>query len=218
MFRWSRILLAALGVALAALFPPSAAAQNQDFSGLVRSALFGNEQLVTQIQAAQAPGDLAAVKAKTAPALTTSEQVEGWLTKALPMAPDDASRSRVEGVLQHIKDTTAALRQTAPESTVDAAFARLDQGRGEAVEALSELKPFAEALPVPQPTQLPRGGGLDSAVLAVTAALGAALGLGGLGMRLRLGTPGALAAAPGLSIGQPRDAGAPPLPRQPVGP
>ena len=183
MIRWSRILVATLSVALAALAAPSAAAQSQDFGGLVRSALFGNEQLVMQIRAAQAPGDLDTLKARAGPALTTAEQVERWLTDALPMAPDDGSRSRVEGVLRHIRDATTALRQATQESTFDAAWARLDQGRGEAVEALSELRPFAEALPPPQPSQLPRGGGLDSVVLATVAALGVALGLGGLGLR-----------------------------------
>ncbi|MBI3978141.1 MAG: hypothetical protein HY331_08145 [Chloroflexi bacterium] len=191
MYRTLIAVAVAFSVVLAGLATPSANAQ--DFNGLVRSALSANVQLVQQIRQALDADDLSTVKVQARVAAGTAEQVESLLAEALGVAPDDPSRSRVEGVLIHIRAALNALRLVGQETTLDGARSRLNQARGEAEEALAELRPFAEALPAPQeaapapetlaPTGLPRAGSLSGRALMSIAGLGAALVLAGLRLR-----------------------------------
>lgn len=160
----------------------------QDLDSLVASALSANRQLVAQTNLALEAEDLATLQARTAAAVATGQQVESLLRSALALAPDDASRSRIEGVLTHIR---AAIQsgQTALEATeFDPARAAVDAMRGEAEEALVELAQFAEQPVAPQapaPAQLPEAGEVPSGGSAAVA-----LALAGLlatlaGLRLR---------------------------------
>jgi len=55
-------------------------------------------------------------------------------------------------VLTHITGSVDALRLAQTETSLDSARARLDQARGEAQEALSELQPFVVGIPATVPT------------------------------------------------------------------
>lgn len=147
----------------------------QDFGSLVSSATTATQQFVDQTNLALQATDLATLQARTQTAVATGEQVESLLEAALALAPDDPSRSRVEGVLTHIRAALQSGRMALQETEFDAARAAVDAMRGEAEEALVELVPFAPEVPV----RLPEAGGLDSAPWAGGFAAGA-LALSGL--------------------------------------
>jgi hypothetical protein len=178
-----RTLAIATALAAALLSPGPALSAGPDFPTLVRSALAGNQQLVGQVRPALPTGDLGALKTQSGSALGTAEQVQSLLSQALVLAPDDASRSRVEGLVRHINGAVDPLRMAAQEPSVDGTLGRLNQARGEAEEALSEFVTFANQLPAPQPEALPKTGGLGGLELAVVSALGLALSLGGRALR-----------------------------------
>jgi hypothetical protein len=177
-----RLLTAALALAVA-LWTAPAAAQTQDFNSLARAGLAGNQQLVQQIRTALTQSDLTVLKQQTSAALATAQQVDTLLSQARPLAPDDGSRSRIEGLQQHIRASINALTAALQETTVDATRARLDQARGEAEEALSEFVTFVNTLPLPLPVTLPSTGGLGDVALGVAAALGLILVAAGRALR-----------------------------------
>lgn len=189
MFRSRLFLSVLLAFGLAAVAVPSAGAQTPTFATLVQQGLSGNQDLSQQIKSALGPGDLMAVKTQSSTALGTANGVLSALDQALPMAPDDASRSRIEGLRGHIRATAAPLSQAAQANTPDEARARLDQARGEADESLAEFQPFAAAFVA----QLPKSGGLSDVVLSVVAAFGGSLTLAGALLRRVSRLPGRLA-------------------------
>src|SRR4051794_28662171 len=96
-----RLPFAASLLALALVSTPSVHAQDvgPDFTGQVQTTLPSNEQLLGQIQDAL-PTDTVAISDQLDISVTvsTGEDLVQRLTGALSLAPDDASRSRIEGV------------------------------------------------------------------------------------------------------------------------
>jgi len=125
---------------------------NSDFPGQLQPTLPANEELVTQIVLALPGTDLNAVTDQVGSALNVGADLEQQLSQLLAIAPDDPTRSRVDGVLTHITGSVDALRLAQTETSLDSARARLDQARGEAQEALSELQPFVVGIPATVPT------------------------------------------------------------------
>ena len=163
-------------------------AQAPGFSDQVRMAVPTNEQLVQQIRTAMPMNELVILADQNELALVGAEQLEQQLADALAVAPDDAARSRLDGVLTHTRAALDALRLTTAEATVDSAHGRLDQALGEALEGLNELRPFAEAFPSSieaRPAALPTAGSLESLDLRFLPTLGLALVLAGLALRQR---------------------------------
>lgn len=138
-----------VGCLVAALVSASAAQAQvvaPDFGGQIQPTLPETELLVGQIQDALPTEDLALLSEQTALPLGVAEELEQQLSLALAIAPDDAARSRLEGVLTHTQATLDALRQAQTEATLDSARGRLEQARGEAQEGLDELRPFVLSL------------------------------------------------------------------------
>jgi hypothetical protein len=163
-------------------------AQAPGFSDVVRTAVPTNEQLVQQIHTALPMNDLVVLADQNELAVIGAEQLEQQLADALALAPDDATRSRLDGVLTHTRAALDALRLTPAEATVDSAHGRLDQALGEALEGLNELRPFAEGLPSSieaRPAALPTAGSLESLDLRFLSGLGLALVLVGFALRQR---------------------------------
>lgn len=179
--------LTVLGLLIQALVIGMAFAQ--DFNSLVSQATAVNRTWVSQIDQALQATDLATLQAGAATALATGQQVQSLLQAALPLAPDDASRSRIQGVLTHVNAAIQSGQRVAQAQDFDTARSELEAERGEAQEALSELAPFAPqaaptatAVPVvstPAPTALPTTGGapVGAIVLGGLAALLAGVGL-----------------------------------------
>jgi phage gp29-like protein len=181
--------VAILGLLIQGLVIGSAFAQ--DFGSLISQATSANRLWVSQIDQALQATDLATLQARAATALTTGQQVQSLLQSALALAPDDASRSRVQAVLTHVAAAIQSGRQVAQATDFDTARSRLDAERGEAQEALNELAPFAPQVtptpavtPVtvtPVPAALPTTGGVPvgPVVLGGLATLLAGLGIRG---------------------------------------
>jgi hypothetical protein len=117
-----------------------------DFGGHIQPTLPTNELLLGQIREALPTNDLDLISKQTALTLGVGEELEQQLQLALAMAPDDAARSRIEGVLTHTQATLDSLRQAQMEATLDSVRGRLEQARGEAQEGLDELRPFVLSL------------------------------------------------------------------------
>jgi hypothetical protein len=161
----------------------AALAQGADFPGQISPTLATNEQLVQQIRQALPGTDLATLSQQTGLIFDLGHQLEQQLSEALATAPDDAARSRVQGVLTHTEAAVESLRLAGQETTLDATRGRLEQARGEAQESLSELQPFVVS--VPQPAALPAAGSVYNPEAAALPFLGVLMML--LGFALRLG-------------------------------
>jgi hypothetical protein len=135
-------IVACLVVALLPATTSFAQEVSPDFAGQVRPTLPANEQLLGQIQDALPSDDLSIISEQTGLTLDVGEDLAQQLTLALSLAPDDAARSRIEGILIHTQATLSSLRLVQTESSLDSARGRLGQARGEAMEALDELRPF----------------------------------------------------------------------------
>ena len=146
MFR-SSVFAACLAVSLALTTSVQAQEIPTDFPGQLQPTLPANEELVSQISAGLPATDLAALTDQAGTALNVGTDLEQQLSQLLPLAPDDAARSRVSGVLTHIQASLDSLRTAQSETSVDSAHARFDQARGEAQEALDELQPFVVSVP-----------------------------------------------------------------------
>jgi hypothetical protein len=135
-------------LAIAMLVAPSAHAQevSPNFPGQIQITLPSNEQLVGQIQDALPTDDLAVVSDQTNLSVSAGQDLVQQLDSALSVAPDDVSRSRIEGVLAHTEAAVDSLHMAQGETNLDVAHGRLDQARGEAQEALDELRPFVLGL------------------------------------------------------------------------
>ena len=155
----------------------------QDFGSLVASAASANQQWVTQIDTALSATSLAAIQSQAAVATATGEQVQTLLTQALAVAPNDAARSRVQGVLNHVTAAVNAGKAVVQATDVNTARSQVNAMRGEAVEAASELVPFASSVaptPTGPATTLPKTGGF-SFISLIVGALG--ILIAGLGFR-----------------------------------
>jgi hypothetical protein len=124
----------------------SAQAQSPDFGDQVQPTLPANELLVGQIHDALPSANLDQMTGQTMDTVGLGQDLEQRLGKAMALAPDDASRSRLEGVRTHTVAALDALRLVQLEPTLDAARSRLEQARGEAQEGLDELRPFVLGL------------------------------------------------------------------------
>jgi len=157
------------------------AAFAQDFASLVSQASAANNTWVSQINAALQATDLVTLKADAATAQATGGQVQSLLQAALPLAPDDASRSRVQGVLTHVMAALQSGQRVATDADLSAARSDLNAERGEAQEALNELAPVAtQVSPPAAPVTLPQSGGVP-VLPVVVVGLGSLLA--GLGAR-----------------------------------
>jgi hypothetical protein len=172
----------------------TASAQAPDFTSQIQPTLTANELLVRQIREAMPVDDLEMMSLQTALTLAAGEQLEQQLSQALANAPNDAARSRVDGVLTHTHAAIESLRLANQEATVDAAQGRLEQARGEAQEGLDELRPFVVSMvrPAELPAELPVAGSLDPIDTAALPLVGVLLMVVGLALRLsaRVRQPG----------------------------
>jgi hypothetical protein len=159
----------------------TAFAQAPDFPTQIQPTLTANELLVRQIRDAMPGDDLAAMSQRTVLLVGAGEQLVQQLNQALASAPDDAARSRVDGVLTHTQAAVESLRLTSQESSLDAARGRLEQARGEAQEGLDELRPFVVS--VARPAELPVAGSLYGPQIAALPLFGVLLMVVGLGLR-----------------------------------
>lgn len=161
----------------------------QDFTTLLSQAAAANQSWVNQIATASSATSLSSLQAANTTALTFGNQTLSLLQQALPLAPDDASRSRVTGLIQHVEAALASGARVSQATTLDTARSALDAERGEAVEALNEF-PVTPATPTVVPTAAP------TAVAAAAAALPAA---GGMPLGVAFGA-GLVALIAGLRI------------------
>jgi hypothetical protein len=180
-----RRLIAAGCLVAASTTTAFASAQAGDYTGQVQSTLAANELLVQQIRAAMPSSDLDVMSQQAAVTQGVGEELEQELSQALASAPDDASRSRIEGILTHTQAAVASLKQAQVETTLDAIHGRLDQARGEALEGLDELQPLVGGLA--RPAELPTAGSLGGPELDALPVLGVFLVL--VGLVLRRGAP-----------------------------
>lgn len=148
-----RVTLVAAYLVAGALGATTAQAQvvTPDFPAQLQPTLPANEDLLAQITQALPANDVDSISTQADSALTVGTGLEQQLSDVLAIAPDDPSRSRVEGVLTHIQASVDSLRLAQSESSLDSARARFDQARGEAQEALDERKPFVTSLPAIMP-------------------------------------------------------------------
>jgi len=143
----SILAVASLLLAIGATTPSYAqTVVSPDFADQVQTTLPSNEQLVGQIQDALQSDDLNVISGAAVQFAGLGDSLNAQLARALSVAPDDATRSRIEGVLTHTRAAVASLRNAQTETTVDAARGRLEEARGEAREALGELQPFVLGL------------------------------------------------------------------------
>ena len=171
----------------------------QDFSTLVQEAATANQQWLSAIDTASQATDLATLKAEAAAALAIGERTQSLLQQALPLAPDDATRSRISGLLAHVNNAVDAGRRVASETTLSAAQSDLNAERAEANEARTEIATFLQtvtpaatsttvptavatalpstATPVPTPT-LPQAGGTPLGAVIALGLLGVLAGIG----------------------------------------
>ncbi len=157
----------------------------QDFNTLIASANTANQAWVTQIDTALQASDLSTLQAGNLQAQTLGNSVRASLAAALPLAPNDAARSRVQGLLQHVNAALASQQAVTQATTLDAARSALNAARGEAVETQNELQPFAVQTPVSAPVTLPVTGGmpLPLAIVAGLLTLGAGVAARRFGRR-----------------------------------
>jgi hypothetical protein len=159
----------------------TASAQSADFAGQVRPTLPANQLFLSQIRQTLPSSDMDAIAQQTATTLDVGQQLTQQLGQALVLAPDDATRSRVEGVLTHTRAALASLQQAQLETSASAARGRLDQARGEAQEGLDELRPLVLSLGMP--TALPSTGSLYGPQIATLPFIGIMLMAVGAALR-----------------------------------
>jgi len=106
---------------------------------------------VAQIGQALPATELDVITGQAASALDLGTDLEQQLAQLLTIAPDDLARSRISGVLTHIRASVDSVRLAQTETSLDSARARFEQARGEAVEALDELQPFVVGMPATTP-------------------------------------------------------------------
>jgi hypothetical protein len=158
----------------------------QDFGSLVSAASSANSQFVQQTDSALQATDLTTLQAGARTAVATGKQVQSDLQTALSIAPDDASRSRVQGVLTHITAAVSSGQSALQASDFSTARGAVDAMRGEAQEALTEVAPSAGQPTTTSPVQLPSAGEAGSLGYApLLAAIGAMAAAAGLGLRRR---------------------------------
>lgn len=154
-------------------------AEGQDFATLINQAVQIGDEMILRINLGLEATDLASARVHAREAANAGERWQTVLAQALALAPDDAARSTVEANITHVNAAIVSANQavTGPDSEVRS---RLDAARGEANEALTELRPLAHALPPAPvaPPVLPRAGGLNGSLLILAGALAFIVGLG----------------------------------------
>lgn len=177
------MVLLAVALALGIWLPTPVHAQ--DLTAELSSALAANVQAVETIQSAETAVSPEASRTLVLRAVSEAELAKARLQNALVLATTDEQRSRIEGLIDHLDAAINAGReaQTAREEVISSI---VDAVRGELVEALTELQPFAPEVARPQitpaPQELPRAGdGLVSAefltLLVIAGAASLLLGL-----------------------------------------
>lgn|GEM_PF-5740918 len=128
----------------------------QDFSTLVQQAVTANQSWLTAIDTASQASDLSTLKADAATALTFGQQTQSLLQQALPLAPNDAARSRISALLAHVNNAITSANRITVDTTLSAAQSDLNAERAEAHEANTELTTFVQTLtPVATSTAVP---------------------------------------------------------------
>src|SRR5262249_44592097 len=87
------------------------AARAPDFGSLVSQAVAANRQLVDHSAAATRAPDLATLRADITLGVASARATRALLQEARALAPDDAARSRAQGVLAHIAASLGAATQ-----------------------------------------------------------------------------------------------------------
>lgn len=138
----------------------------------IQAALTATQQMVnTTLQAGQAT-NLATARSLAQSAVASGQTAVTHLQTALPLATDDATRSRISALITHLQAAIAAgnLAVSGPDAEVKS---RIDAMRGEAQETLNEFAPLG----------LPSAGGPGLVQLASMASLGSVTLLLGFGLR-----------------------------------
>ncbi|HLH73131.1 MAG TPA: hypothetical protein VKX96_07590 [Chloroflexota bacterium] len=147
------MVLKALKVVILCLVVPALLAMPvfaQSFSSLVAQAAVLNQQWVNQLDTALNATTLSGVQAGATTAIATGKQIQALLNEALPLAPDDASRSRISGLLAHVNAALQDGQQAVQATNFDTARGDVNAMHGEAAEALNEFPT----------TMLPQSGGV----------------------------------------------------------
>ena len=144
-----RVPVVASALALAMLAAPAAHAQqvvSPDFANQVQTTLPSNEQLLGQIQDTLPSTNLSTLSSQTADSVSTGQALMDELNAAFNLAPDDATRSRIQALINHTQSALDSLQMAQSATSLDAARGRLDEARGEVQESLNELQPFVLGL------------------------------------------------------------------------
>ncbi|HEY8476194.1 MAG TPA: hypothetical protein VIN09_04945 [Chloroflexota bacterium] len=184
-----RMSVVAALTACALLAAPFVGAQ-QTATTQLSQALGGLQQAAETISAGLQADTPAEQRQQAQRAIAILESTRGTLQQALPAAPSDFVRSRIEAVLDQLDEGLADLREgvAGPDESLDD---KLREAEAQILEAIQELRPAVPAAPAVTPTPAPavaqpaRAGGVGLAVGMSTVALGSALALAGLWLRRR---------------------------------
>src|SRR5262245_42434753 len=102
MFRLSLVLGCVLAL-LTSISTTPAQTISPEFGGQIQTTLPSNEELLGQIQETLPNTDVNSVSDQTGLTIGVAQDLVQQLNRALIVAPDDASRSRIEGVLNHVQ-------------------------------------------------------------------------------------------------------------------
>ncbi len=178
-------LVAALVCLLQAASVVSAA--GQDFASLVSQAGSLNQQWLNQIDTASKATDAASAQAESATAVATGKQVQALLQQALTIAPDDASRSRVQGLLGHVNAALQDVQGVSTANDLSTIQSALNAERGEVNEALNEIVPFAGTQPATTASAAPSTTAASAPTLPATGGMPVGLVLAGAALLIGLG-------------------------------
>ncbi|MCL5959557.1 MAG: hypothetical protein M1358_09630 [Chloroflexi bacterium] len=132
---------------------------SQDLGSELSAALAANEQAVETIQRAEAATSPNVARVLVLQAVSEAQTARAHLRDALALATTDEQRSRIEGLIDHV-DAAINAGLEAQTAADDRIAGVANAVRGELVEALSELRPFAPVVAPPQPIPptLPKAG------------------------------------------------------------
>ncbi len=177
MLKTLKIAAVTLLLQLVMVFP---AVAQTGVSGLAGAAST-NQELLNQIDSALAATDLATLQARTRTVVATGQALETTLQGLVASAPDDATRSRAQGLLNHITAAVQSGQAVLSATSLDAARSSANAARGEINEALAEF-PVAQ---LPSAGEEGSGIGIDGTTSLILALGGGLTLLAGLGLRRR---------------------------------
>jgi len=132
---------------------------SQDLASELRSALAANTQAVETIRSAEVAETPEGTRTLVLQAVSEAQAAKADLQAAAELATTDEQRSRISALIDHLNAAISAGQeaQTASSGTIRSVAEAV---RGELVEALTELQPFAPAVPPQQqvPQELPKAG------------------------------------------------------------